>query len=182
MTLNSEEGLPQQDLVEIIGDYKSFVQDTLKRATDAGVDLKDYPIDHLCFRVQTVEEYQRIKPLIQKFSKGVLENAHHGRPVTKFLLSEPLIVGNYEIPVIEMPAPKQGQVINTGLEHLEMVVGDDYERIKERYASLWSGTDDSGEFNQPMFVAFNNGHSIKFHKLPISEVIKLEGNVFTEIK
>jgi len=182
MVLNSEEGSPQIGLTEVIGDYQSFVSDTLKSAIYAGIDLRDYPIDHLCFRTQTVEDYQRTKPLIQNFSKGILENLHHGRPVTKFLLSQPIIIGEYEIPVIEMPVPRPGQVIQTGLEHLEMVVGDDYEIIKERYNGLWSGADDSGEFNQPMFITFENGHSIKFHKLPISEVIRLEGNSFQEVK
>ena len=171
----------EQSLEEILGNYRIFVQDSLRKARESGIDLKGYPIDHLCYRVETLEDYERMKQQLMRLSKGFLENAHHGRPISKFLLREPLQVDGYSIPVIELPAPRLGQNTKTVLEHLEMVVGEDYPSLKNKHESLWSGIDDSGEFNQPVYITFENGNSVKFHRLPITEVVRLEGNIFAEI-
>jgi uncharacterized protein len=165
-------------LKEVIGDYKSFVSELLAKVSEAGIDVKDYPIDHLCYRAETSEDYESVKAELSALSAGVLENAHHGRLVAKFLLSHPIAVEGYTIPVIEVPSPKPGHIAKTGLEHFEMVVGGDYEVLKSQHR--WSGMDDSGPHNQPVYITFESGNSVKFHKLPITEVVRLEGNSFVK--
>jgi len=176
MKPNQEEMLRQ-----IIGDYKFFVNDLLARLAQVGIDVKDYPIDHLCYKVSTLMNYRKTIELLKTHSQGFLETVHHGRPFSKLLLKTPLQVGKYSIPVIEIPAPKPGQIIDDALEHLEIVVGSDYGNVKSLYQHLWTGTVDSGEFNQPFNITFDNGKTVRFHELSITEVIKLEGNSFRAI-
>ena len=164
-------------VAEVVGDYRAFVRAGLQKVAEKGIDVKDYPIDHLCFRVGTIEEYEKAKKALLALSKGFLENPHHGRPISKFQLVNPLQVDSYSIPIIELPSPKPER--KSGLEHFEMVVGEDYDGLNEKYAGLWSGIEDSGEFNKPLFINFDDGTSVKFHKLSLDEVVRLEGNNFS---
>ena len=60
-------------------------------------------------------------------------------------------------------------------------MGDDYDEIRNMYKHLWSAIDDSGDFNQPLSIEFENIGTVKFHRLPLEEVVKLEGNEFVVI-
>ena len=110
-----------------------------------------------------------------------VENVHHGRPIAKFILNEPLRLRHYETSVIELPAPKIGKTYQRGLEHFEMTVGKTFEEFRKKFHSLWMGQDNSGPYNQTVFIALKSGFTIKFHERTILEVLKLEGHTFTSI-
>lgn len=168
------------DIQTIIGDYKKFISNLLIALSEIGIEVGDYQIDHLCYRVKTVEEYHSLKESLMNFSSQYIENVHHGRPITKFILIEPLKYQKYSISVIELPAPQDNKVYNTSLEHLEIVVGDDFEMIKDKYKSFWTGGDDSGIYNQTIYIDFGE-HKVKFHQHSLLEVLKLEGKEFVDI-
>ncbi len=166
---------------EVLGDYKSFITDLLGRATNLKIDLENFPIDHLCYRTATSADYEQIKQKMMTISSAYAENLHHNRPIAKFLLKTPLIFENFTIPLVELSAPKEGAPYPSGLEHLEMAVGGAFDRFVEKYQELWTGRDDSGPFNQPAYITFDNGKTIKFHKDSLLEVLKAEGQSFKPI-
>ncbi len=164
------------DLTKIIGDYPFFVSTLLSGLDKAGIKYDGYQIDHLCYRTETQEGYEIMKDNLRSASSGFLENSHNGRLIAKFLLKEPLSVRGYKIPLIELPAPKAGRFYESGLDHFEMVVGEGFSEFTEKYRNSWTGTNDSGTHNQTVSITFDNWKTVKFHKLPLMEIIKLEGH------
>ena len=166
---------------DIVGDCNSFVRDLLQRVRSVGIDIGNYPIDHICYRASTFEEYKEIKNKLLEISRAYVENIHHDRPITKFILKEPLLCDGYAIPLLELPAPKPESNFASGLEHFEMVVGNDFEVFKEQYKNFWGGADDSGEYNQPVYITFDNVKTVKFHQYSLDEVLRKEGKVFIKL-
>ena len=164
----------------IIGDYKDFISHLLACLTEKNIEINNYQIDHLCYRTRTLDEYDTMKKSLMFFSNEYVENIHHGRPITKFLLKNPLKYKNYSIPLIELPAPQENISYNSGLEHLEIVVGDNFNVLKNKYKSIWTGSDDSGIYNQTTFIDFNE-RKVKFHQHSLLEVLKLEKRKFIKI-
>ena len=166
------------DLTKIIGDYPLFVSTLLTCLDKAGIKYDGFQIDHLCYRTETQEGYEMMKDNLRAVSSGFLENIHNGRQISKFLLKDPLSVRGYKIPLIELPAPKAGRFYESGLDHFEMAVGEGFADFAEKYRNLWTGADDGGVRNQTVSITFDNWKTAKFHKLPLVEILKIEGHEF----
>jgi predicted metalloenzyme YecM len=82
--------------------------------------------------------------------------------------------------MIELPGPQEHVFFNSGLEHLEMVVGNNFKNFKERYNNAWNGFDDSGLHNQPVYVNLSKNRKVKFHEYSLEEVLKMEKRKFIE--
>lgn len=168
------------NLYDVIGDYASFYKTLTEKVNKLGIDTSRLSIDHFCYRTSSVKTYQQKKKELFKLSKRFIENIHHNRPISKFILKKPLVVNGQKVWIIELPAPKKNVNYKDGLEHFEFVLGKKFEPFKKKYENLWDGQDDSGKFNQPVFIKFNEG-AVKFHERPIDEVVKLEGKVFKKV-
>lgn len=160
-------------LKDIIGNYNLFIETLLNGLNKKGINIDKYSIDHLCYRTKNLNEYNQKKEELIKLSKKYVENMHHGRPISKFVLKDNIKYNNFLISTIELPGPKKDYDFETGLEHLEIVVGNDYDYIKNKYKDFWDGSDDSGPYNQTVFINFNN-YKAKFHKYHLLEVLKME--------
>ncbi len=166
------------NIQEVIGDYATFVKTVLQKAREAGFNPAHYPIDHLCFRVKSLDDYFIYKGKLLSYAKEYVENVHHGRPIIKIVLMEPLIVDEYKIPLIELPAPKSNVEYVNGLEHLELAVGDDYSLLKEKYSNTFTGEEDSGPYNKPLLINLDDGKTLKIHQHSLYEVLTLEKATF----
>lgn len=160
-------------LENIIGDYNFFISTLLDKLNKKGIDIRKYSIDHLCYRTKTLNDYSQKKKELLGLSKKYVENIHHGRPISKFVLKEAIKYNNFLISTIELPAPKKDYDFENGLEHLEVVVGKDYDFIKNKYKDFWDGSDDSGPYNQTVFINFDK-LIVKFHKHHLLDVLKME--------
>lgn len=164
------------DLTKILGDYPLFVSTLLSGLDKAGIKYDGFTIDHICYRTETQEGYEMMKEGLKEVSSAFLENSHGGRMISKFLLKEPLSVRGYKIPLIELPAPKAGRFYESGLDHFEMVVGDGFSEFANKHMNLWTSFDDVSVHNKTVSLTFeDNWKTVKFHKLPLTEVLKLEG-------
>jgi hypothetical protein len=166
---------------EVVGDYKSFISDILKRAADLKIDAGNFSIDHLCYRVASLADYEEMKQKLMAVSSAYVENLHNNRPIAKFLLKTPLTFEKHAVPLIELPAPKAGTAYSSGLEHLEMAVGDGFDEFVPQYQNLWTGKSDKGVGNPTVYIVFDNGKTIKFHKNSLSDVLRSEGQSFMQI-
>jgi predicted metalloenzyme YecM len=157
---------------QILGDYRGFVRAGLLRALEAGIDTTGWPVDHVCYRVSDWDGYQRklaeLKPLAALYATTV----HNGREITKLVLREPLVVGRREVPLVELPGPKEGQPYPEGLEHIELVVPD-YEALLARHRDVLSP-----EGSQSNPTALLRGGGVKFHPRSLRAVVEAEGVVF----
>lgn len=154
-----------------------FLEKVFKELNRNNFTLEEHwHIDHLCYRTSTQEHYLLAKEKFEKFSKLLIESEVNGRLISTFKLAAPIIFGDWEIDLIEVPAPKKGKVVVDGFEHFEVVSDLDFDEIKSRYKDC--KFDESGlakEFNQELEILFD-GFAIKFHPLSLESVINLEIN------
>ena len=165
---------------DVIGDYKKLYKDLISDIKDLGIDTSNLYVDHFCFRTSSLKNYEVKKVELFQLSDWFLENIHNNRPISKFILKEPLVFENQRVSIIELPAPKVGVSYKDGIEHFEFVVGKNFTEFKNKYSHLWTGQDDSGEFNKPVYIKLKSG-VVKFHEKPLDEVIRLEGNKFIKV-
>jgi predicted metalloenzyme YecM len=160
---------------DIINSVPAFVEKILNELTAIGFQLNDKLIDHVCFRVQTEEEYRFYKNDFSKFGELLSEASISGRPICTFKLFEAIKVGNRLIPCIEIPAPKSSRVYKTGLEHLEIVIDESFESFSSKFPNQkWDWAGAHKEKNPELALLLSDSKSAKFHHQSLEEVIRIE--------
>lgn len=133
--------------------------------------------DHVCYRVETMERYHELLAEFNKTSELLGEHIVGGRPIATFRLNEPLSSGGWRISYLELPAPKAGSEYSEGLEHVEFVVlGGDLERFRRAHQHLADKFSAKG-MDKPVNPELGlkaAGISVKFHRLPLGEVVRIE--------
>lgn len=143
----------------------------------AKIKFQDYwPIDHLCYRVESKTEYEALKCHFKSFSNLLIESPVNGRLISTFKLHSPINFGDYTISVIELPEPKVGKSTKTGFEHFEIVCDQPFEKIIEQSGSLpWDKSGLAKPINKELEVSFGS-LAFKYHHLSLESVIRLEEN------
>lgn len=162
----------------VIGDYTAFVETLTTNLKRIGIET-DYDIDHLCYRVTSRGNYEGLRDKLLSFSSGVASTEHNGREFSIFKLKEPLLAGEHTIPLIELPSPADNNPFSEGLEHLEMVISKDFESFCDQHKESLSGKADNRSINPTVYITFKDSGTVKFHPVPLDEVVKLQGDAFT---
>lgn len=133
-----------------------------------------WDVDHICYRTSTQTEYADFKNIFSRFSTLLIESDVNGRPIATFKLNKPLILDNWQIHLVELPAPKEGKVTQKGFEHVEVVCDVSFKELKTRFPQVTF--DEKGlskTFNQELEMCLGE-RNIKFHHLSLESVITLE--------
>lgn len=81
-------------LQAIIGDYE---------VNDAGFDFSDFvQMDHICYRVPTVEKYQTKKEELLTIGKFLGETQVNGRSISTFRLYNPIHYDRWRVDAIKL--------------------------------------------------------------------------------
>ena len=150
-----------------------FAQTLVDRVTALGVDVSGYPIDHLCFRTATFTEYRQACSEIAPIADLLAESLVNGRMISTFLFRRPVKWLNRSIPLIEIPAPKAGKPTPNGFEHVEFVVPD-LKAFRAKYETLTFDDRGLAKKLNPELELKLGAQAVKFHPLPLDEVIRLE--------
>jgi predicted metalloenzyme YecM len=163
------------ELQASVGDYRSFLKQTLKEIVDEGFELSDFvQIDHMCYRVSSLEKYESKKRELLKTGKLLGENQVNDRPIAVFRLVKPVYYDGWRIDVVELPAPKAGVDTKEGLEHIEMVLFDDKEVFLKKYSDKSFEMQAADRGINPEIVFRLPTYTVKFHLLNLPTVIYLE--------
>lgn len=161
---------------ELIGDYKLFFSDLLNRLENIGITIKDTPISHLTYRVETIDEYTRLMEQLKIFCGQFVETQFNGRAVSIFVLKKPLdLDNNFVTSVIELPAPRLVHMYPTGLESVGLLLGEKLPGFIEKNKLKLTGIKDHGIYCQPAFITFENEKTAKFYDISLEEIIYLQG-------
>jgi predicted metalloenzyme YecM len=158
---------------DIIGDYKKFLDDVYKNLEELKISVVGFPIDHIVYRTTTKERYEAIRKQLLQFGKIISEIIIRERPVAIIKLNEPLMYKGMKISYFEILAPAKGDTFSEGLEHAEFVINIEFSKITEKYPSVNFIFNDK-KINPELILKFPNNANVKFHELPINEVIKLQ--------
>lgn len=160
---------------EIIGDYESFIESISDGLSRLGIVRAELSMmDHVCYRVETLERYQQILTRAATIGTLLGENIVNGRPIATFELHEYLEVDGWTVPYLELPAPKEGSSYQEGLEHAELVVIGSLERFVERHKELPFKRDGADKAINPEVGLKKEGISVKFHEQQLGAVVRIE--------
>ena len=164
----------KKTLSEIIGDPHLFLDDLFSKISDIELNVEKYELDHICYRVQSVNEYKLKKNELQDFGELLVESMVNGRLISTFKLHEPIIYKNRNIFLVELPAPKHMHSYTSGLEHVEFVTKEPLQKIIERYPQYsFEVFGIHKKINADITLKLGD-YCIRFHNQSLEDVIAFE--------
>ncbi len=161
-------------LSDVITDPMVFLDDLFNKLDDIGLELDKYPLDHICYRVSTLDEYQTKKTDLMELGELLIESMVNGRLISTFRLHSPIVYKNRSIDLLELPAPKPGHSYKSGLEHVEFVTKDPLQKIVDRYPQFaFEVFGIHKKINADITLKLGD-YCIRFHNQSLDEVIKQE--------
>jgi len=161
---------------KLISFYNKFSQ----KLKEFKINTETLYLDHACYRVKTASEYQEYKDKLCLVGSLLTESIVGGRKIASYKLFDSIKIENTEISVIELPEPKKDNSYETGFEHFEYVIKDDFETFSKIYGYIdfdWSATKKRN--NPELRLKLNHNMSVKFHHESLEEVISKELELLT---
>jgi predicted metalloenzyme YecM len=170
----------QKSLSEIIGDPIVFLNDLFAKLDDIGLEVDKYELDHICYRVESLDQYKIKKVELGFLGELLIESMVNGRLISTFKLSEPIIFNDRKIYLVELPAPKHAHSYKSGLEHVEFVTKDPLQKIVDRYPQYsFQVFGIHKKINADITLVLGE-YCIRFHNQSLEDVIKLEKKMFNK--
>ena len=164
----------EKKLADVITDPHLFLEKFFLKLQEIELDVESYTLDHICYRVKTVNEYQIKKEELLSFGKQLNESMVNGRFISTFKLHSPIIFRGREIFLIELPSPKSSHSYESGLEHIEFVTKRPLQQIVERYPQYSFETFGIHKKINADITLKLGEYSMRFHNQSLEEVINLE--------
>jgi predicted metalloenzyme YecM len=156
---------------EIIGDYESFIDSIFIALDNEQIDVSNYFLDHLCYRVKTEALYNDIKNELLKVSTLLTEKEVNGRPIASFKFHKPIQYKNRLIPLIELPYPRENEIQANGLEHIEFVIDMNLESFIQLYPNINFNKKGLTKKSNPDVKWKIDNFCVKFHNESLEDVI-----------
>lgn len=161
----------------MIEQVESFLDKVFKQIEKANIELKHWEIDHICYRTTSEKNYIESKNYFSTLGELLIESEVGGRQIATYKLENPIKYKSYNIPLVEVPAPKAGKITPEGFEHIEIVIDCSFDEILNQYPQCRfdkKGMDKN--LNPELEIEFTDC-AIKFHHKSLEEVIKIEKNM-----
>jgi predicted metalloenzyme YecM len=153
-----------------------FLEKTFNFLKDDNIDVSNYELDHICYRVETITRYNELKLFLSNFGSLLTETEIGGRLISTFKLTSPILFENRKIYCLELPSPKFGSRYKEGFEHIEFVISESFEKFMNKYSRINFNTRAlSKSINKDISIKYIDC-SIKFHHNTLEYVIKYEQN------
>mgnify|MGYP001152139331 CR=1 FL=1 len=139
-----------------------------------GLNLDDFFIDHICYRVSSTLRYDELKSELEKDHNLLHEAMISNRPIATFKLFKPIVYKHHRIPLLELPAPKEEADYKEGFEHIECVIDESFVNFSSKYENVdfdWKGAQKS---HNPELRLKLGKLSVKFHHTSLEDVINNE--------
>ena len=156
-------------IAEIIGDYRAFAAMQRDRLSARGIDIAPYPLGHLAVRVADWDLYVHQRTLLERHATSNRENVWNGRPISLIVLAEPLeVLDGTAVSLIELIPPVHQRVYRMGLEHLGVVVGEEFDEFSRVHRAALTGQQFQSADVEPVYVLFEDFTHVKFYRAPSS--------------
>ena len=109
---------------EKLGPISPFLQRIFTNLEKDHLDVSNFELDHICYRVETLPIYLSLKKMLSQQGPILSEEEVGGRLISTFKLNKPIIYQRRQINCIELPSPKQGSFYEQGYEHVEFVINE----------------------------------------------------------
>lgn len=152
----------------------NFLDQIFKNIKHNQIDLKNYSIDHICYRTSSEANYLEVKNTFSQIATLLIESIVNGRMIATYKLHNPIVYNQYIIDLIEVPAPKIGKNTIEGFEHIEVVADSHFSQIQMMNPNLnFISNGVNKKINPEIEIEFNNC-ALKFHNQSLEQVINIE--------
>lgn len=159
-------------LTTLLGDPFPFLSRVFQSLVLDNMDVTSFELDHICYRVATVERYVALKTALAALGTLLTESNINGRPIATFKLETPIIFESRSIYLLELPAPKASSPYAEGYEHVEFVIPSSLESFIQAHPDI---TFDTSAMHKPVnpdvSIAYDR-FRVKFHTHPLEYVIQ----------
>ena len=133
-----------------------------------------WDIDHLCYRSDSLSQYDALKKSFATFAHLLIESDVNGRPIATYKLNQAIHFKEWMIDVVELPAPKASKPTSAGFEHIEVVCDVPFAYFEKHFSRLNLHTEgQKKDFNQELEIHLGQ-RNLKFHHLSLESVINTE--------
>jgi predicted metalloenzyme YecM len=166
-------------IAEIIGDYRAFAAMQRDRLAARGIDIAPYALSHLAVRVADWDLYVQQRTLLERHAQANLENHWNGRPISLIVLAEALeVLDGASVSRIELIPPVHQRVYKMGLEHLGVVVGEEFDEFSRVHRAVLTGQQFQSAGVDPVYILFEDFTHVKFYRRSFFDVVEDEGGRF----
>jgi YecM protein len=138
-----------------------------------------YPLSHLAVRVADWNLYVHQRTLLERYTRANLEDVWNGRPISKIVLAEPLeVLDGTPLSRIELIPPVHQRVYRMGLEHLGVVVGEQFDEFSRLHRAVLTGQQFQSPNVDPVYILFEDFTHVKFYRRSFFDVVEDEGARF----
>lgn len=162
----------------MLRDHQPFLDRLFSRLEARPGTLDHLFLDHICYRVETVADYESLRDELSATNELLVESIIGGRRISTFKLTMPLSYKQRRIPLLELPEPKAGSFYAEGWEHIELVTDRPLPEFTDFLPTLLALTatdfDKKGlskARNADLRVKLGDGMNVKFHERSLEEVI-----------
>ena len=135
-------------------------------------DISNLQLDHFGYQTSSSLDYENLKKECLNIGELLSENIVSGRRVAIFKLNEPLLSNGFEILGFELVEPKEEQICDSELDHLEFVIPISFEEYIKLHKNVkWDMSTMNREAFPKIALKLNDGKSVKFHIKDIFEEI-----------
>ncbi|GGE79437.1 VOC family protein [Shewanella carassii] len=110
-----------QSLSQLLADWQAFADKVMPLIERLGLERLN-ECDHAALRVNSVAAAEKLKAEFAQCGEIISENIINGRPILIIRLQQPLRLGQWQIPCVELPFPSDKHYPEEGWEHLELVL------------------------------------------------------------
>lgn len=157
---------------KILGSPNEFLEKIFENLKKDGIDVFDYELDHICYRVETLERYDLLKKELLELGELLSENIISGRKIAVIKIGEPIIFKDRKIDFIELPQPKDGSFFKESFEHVEFVIDQNLEGFLEKYDNIDFKKDGMMKEINADIVRKYKDCAVKFHQHSLEYVVK----------
>lgn len=153
-----------------------FLNKVFKELGNVELDIQNWPVDHLCYRVSSVTSYEDRKKDFSLFSTLLVESEVNGRLISTFKLNDPIVYKNRVISLVELPSPKRGSSYEDGFEHIEVITPMGFKSLMSKFKDIdFDLSSLNKDLNPEVKVKFDSCQ-VKFHHCSLESIINLESN------
>ena len=118
------------------GAIENFLEKIDCFMTNIGIDVSKFFPDHLCYRVETEQQYLELCSKLNTEGKLLAESKVNGRLISTFKMNHLASFQGKEISVIEIPSPKKNNKCKAGFEHIEFVINCSLSEFVSQYPQV----------------------------------------------
>jgi hypothetical protein len=151
-------------IAEIIGDYRAFAAMQRDRLVARDIDIAPYALSHLAVRVADWDLYVHQRTLLERHAGRTSRTSGTGVRSPRSCSPSRSGPRRDSVSRIELIPPVHERVYRMGLEHLGVVVGEDFDDFSRVHRAVLTGQQFQSPAVDPVCILFEDFTHVKLYR------------------